>query len=207
MTLDSNPGRATELAIEAQQRLMGSLAGLGDDDVRAPSLLPGWTVGHVLTHLARNADGLGRRMAGALEGRDVPKYPGGAAQREEEIESGAGRPAQEIISDLEASQVRLEEVLRRYAEAGFPNGHFLGGEHYGVVECPAHRLREVEMHHADLGLGYGPSDWPEEYVAWDLPVLLATVPERLGSADDRRMFLAWLAGRGPLDTAPALAPW
>lgn len=207
MTLDSNPGRAAELCIEAQERLMRSVSGLADNHVRAPSLLPGWTVGHVLTHLARNADGIGRRLSGALEGLDLPKYPGGTAQREDEIEAGADRSAPEIISDLAASQTALETVLTRYAEAGFPNGHFLGGEHYGVVECPAHRLREVEMHHADLGLGYGPADWPEEYVAWDLPVLLATVPERLASAGDRRRFMAWLAGRGTLDTAPALAPW
>jgi maleylpyruvate isomerase len=30
-------------------------------DVRAPSLLPGWTRGHVLSHIARNADGITRR--------------------------------------------------------------------------------------------------------------------------------------------------
>ena len=35
------------------------------------------------------------------------------------------------------------------------------------------------MHHVDLGLGYEPSDWPEDYVAWELPVLLATVPDRV----------------------------
>ena len=29
-----------------------------DADVRAPSLLPGWSRGHVLTHIARNADGI-----------------------------------------------------------------------------------------------------------------------------------------------------
>ncbi|MCC9176859.1 maleylpyruvate isomerase N-terminal domain-containing protein [Arthrobacter sp. zg-Y750] len=207
LTLDANPERAAQLCIEAQQRLMASVAGLTDAEVRGPSLLPDWTVGHVLTHLARNADGLGRRIDGALDGRDVPKYPGGTAQREGDIEAGAGRSAQEIISDLANSQTMLETVLARYAEAGFPNGHFLGGEHYGVAACPAHRLREVEMHHADLGLGYGPADWPEEYVEWDLPVLLATVPERLASASDRRMFMAWLAGRGPLAAAPALDPW
>ena len=34
------------------------LAGLDDAGARSASLLPGWTVGHVLTHLARNADGM-----------------------------------------------------------------------------------------------------------------------------------------------------
>ena len=76
-----------------------------------------------------------------------------------------------------------------------------------MAGCPAHRLCEVEVHHVDLGLGYTPADWPEEYVAWDLPVLLATVPERLTSDEDRRVLLAWLAGRGPLDPALDLSPW
>ena len=25
------------------------------------------------------------------------------------------------------------------------------------------RLREVEIHHVDIGAGYGPSDWPEAF--------------------------------------------
>jgi len=33
-----------------------------DADVRAPSLLPGWTRGHVLSHIARNADGITRTL-------------------------------------------------------------------------------------------------------------------------------------------------
>ncbi|MGP5396772.1 hypothetical protein [Arthrobacter rhombi] len=65
----------------------------------------------------------------------------------------------------------------------------------------------MEMHHVDLGLGYTPADWPDEYVEWDLPILLATVAERLGSSGDRRRVRAWLAGRGPLDPTATLAPW
>jgi maleylpyruvate isomerase len=63
------------------------------------------------------------------------------------------------------------------------------------------------MHHVDLGLGYTPLDWPEEYVAWDLPVLLATVPGRLRSIGDRQQFMAWLAGRGPLQASSTLTAW
>ena len=84
----------------------------------------------------------------------------------------------------------------------WPHADFLGSGHYGVSACPAHRLREVEMHHVDLGLGYTPENWPEEYVEWDLDVLLSTVPERLRSGSDRRTFMAWLAGR--TDTMPVL---
>ena len=44
-------------ARSATADLAGAIGGLSDADVRAPSPLPGWTRGHVLTHLARNAEG------------------------------------------------------------------------------------------------------------------------------------------------------
>ena len=53
---------ATELGA-ATDSLIASIGGLTDADARGPSLLPGWTRGHVLTHLARNADG-GTRLLG-----------------------------------------------------------------------------------------------------------------------------------------------
>ena len=40
----------------ATARLLATARTLDDDAVRAPSPLPGWTRGHVLTHVARNAD-------------------------------------------------------------------------------------------------------------------------------------------------------
>ncbi len=63
------------------------------------------------------------------------------------------------------------------------------------------------MHHVDLGLGYGPGSWPDDYVAWDLGVLLSTVPERLEDAFQRRGLMAWLAGRGPLPSELTLTTW
>ncbi|MHA7305194.1 maleylpyruvate isomerase family mycothiol-dependent enzyme [Arthrobacter sp. TMN-49] len=207
MNLENEPEHASRLCREAQARLAQRVAQLADKDIESASNLPGWNVGHVLTHLARNADAHARRLLGSLEGRDVPKYESGQEQRQNEIEDGSTRSAAEIIADLNVSMSRLEEIFTRCTVDGWPNGHFLGGGRYGVAGCPAHRLREVEMHHVDLGLGYTPLDWPEEYVAWDLPVLLATVPERLESSGDRRSLMAWFAGRGPLDAATRLSPW
>lgn len=207
MNLEGNPERAAQLCREAQTRLMRNVAQLTDSQVHSSSLLPDWTVGHVLTHLARNADAHARRLSGALRGHDVPKYAGGQEQRRSEIEAGAGRSAEEIIADLNTSMSNLGDIFAQCEAAGWPNSHFLGGGHYGITGVPAHRLREVEMHHVDLGLGYSPMDWPDEYVAWDLPVLLATVPERIVSPGQRRSFMAWLAGRGPLNATPELTPW
>ena len=47
----------------ATDSLVDGIGRLTDADTRGPSLLPGWTRGHVLTHLARNADG-GTRLLG-----------------------------------------------------------------------------------------------------------------------------------------------
>ena len=46
----------------ATDRMLRTAATLDDAAVAAPSPLPGWTRGHVLTHLARNADGLGNLL-------------------------------------------------------------------------------------------------------------------------------------------------
>src|SRR3954471_17344691 len=86
------------------------LAGLDDATARRPSLLPGWTVGHVVTHIARNADSVVRRLAGAVGGRLVPQYPGGLDGRTREIEDGAGRSAAELLADL----VRSDDAVDAY---------------------------------------------------------------------------------------------
>src|SRR5579875_4123016 len=107
--LDDRPEAATALCVAAHARLLATARRLTDDQARAPSRLPGWTVGHVLTHLARNADGHTLRLEGALRGEEVPRYPGGQAQRNGDIESGAGRPAAEIVEDLRKAQRQLED--------------------------------------------------------------------------------------------------
>lgn len=205
--LEQDTTRAVELCLAAEERLASATVALRDGDVRAPSLLPGWTRGHVLTHLARNADGHARRVEGALRGESLGKYAGGAEQRRAEIEAGVGRPVGQILTDLRSSQDHLRSLVETAAAKGWPHGHLRGGESYPVTSCPAHRLREVEMHHVDLGLSYTPADWPQEYVAWDTISLLPTVHDRLASPEQRRTFMAWLAGRGPVDPQWRLDPW
>ncbi|WP_159614467.1 maleylpyruvate isomerase N-terminal domain-containing protein [Glutamicibacter sp. JC586] len=207
MDLEKNPSLAAQLCLESHKELLEHLAGLSDVSMQRDSKLPGWSVGHVLTHLARNADAHARRLEGALNGEDLPKYANGAEQRRQEIEDGARNSASEILADLEVSIHRLDRLLEQSEQAEWPNADFMGGGHYGVGGCPAHRLREVQMHLVDLGLGYSPSQWPDEYAAWDLGNLLATVPERLASVEARTELIAWLAGRGPLSKGFTLDPW
>jgi maleylpyruvate isomerase len=202
-----DPCSTIGLCQAAHLRLLVAVGGITDEQVRGPSRLPNWTIGHVLTHIARNADGHARRLDGALRGEDLPRYAGGTAQRNSDISDGAQRPAAEVVADLAASQARLDQIWERSVAAGWPNRELLGNDKWPTIASPSRRLREVEMHHVDLGLGYEPSDWPEEYVEWELPMMLGTVPGRLRNPDDGRRFVAWLSGRSPDLGAIDLGPW
>src|SRR5262252_8769410 len=87
---------------EADGRLIASASALTDDQLRVPSLLPGWSRGHVLTHIARNADGLSNLLTWAKTGTETPQYESWEA-RNAQIDDGANRPADDIIADLSRS--------------------------------------------------------------------------------------------------------
>jgi maleylpyruvate isomerase len=193
-------------AREAHARLLAGLADLDDATIARPSRLPGWTVGHVVTHLARNADAHVRMVEGAANGEIADQYEGGVEGRAAEIEAGAGRPAAEQVADLAEAIARLELAWDGTAEGvwahGFGRNPF--GELLACADLPFRRWREVEVHHADLGLEFGPAEWTAAYVDTELPRSLAGLPARL-SLDDRRTLLAWLMGRA--GDPPPLPPW
>src|SRR5437870_836296 len=87
----------------AQERFDTAIAGLNDADVRRASPLPGWSVGHVLSHVARNADSHTRRAQAASRNEVVDQYAGGWEGREAEIAAGADRTARELIDDVRDS--------------------------------------------------------------------------------------------------------
>jgi maleylpyruvate isomerase len=185
----------------AHAALAETIAGLADDVARRPSLLPGWSVGHVLTHVARNADSVVRRLAGAAEGRVVDQYAGGAEGRRRDIEEGAGRPAADLVADVARSSAGVEAALAALPADGWERlSRSVGGELVPARAVVFSRWREVAVHHVDLGLGYAPRDWPEDLVRLWLP----QAQEQFLPTADPRDLLAWLVGRGP---APALAPW
>src|SRR6266566_7422222 len=103
---------------QATQRLLDAARVLTDPDVRAPSLLPGWTRAHVLTHVAQNADGMRNVLAGVRTGHDRPAYASAGA-REAGIEQDAGRRATEQAADLASSAMALRTVARQLPDAGW----------------------------------------------------------------------------------------
>lgn len=69
-----------------------------------------------------------------------------------------------------------------------------------MTEIVSHHLRNIEVHHVDLDIGYSASDWPPVFLDGELGRRLRSLRDR---ADDSQLLL-WLLDRGP---APKLSPW
>jgi maleylpyruvate isomerase len=186
-------------AAAAHQRLLATLdraVEVGADAART-SLLPGWSVGHVVTHLARNADGHVRMLDG------LAQYAGGSDGRASDIEAGATRLLDEQVADLRRAIWTLESRW-----AGQPDWSGTAeriADRVRVADLPGWRWHEVDLHHIDLGLGYGFADLPADFVRIELrraemtwaarrPMgMTAMPPEAVAEPPHRR--LAWLTGR------------
>ena len=198
---------------EATGRLVRTAQDLDPTVVGKPSALPGWTVGHVLTHVARNADAYTNLLTWARTGTETPAYATATA-RAEGIEAGAGRPLREQIEDIRTAHERFADAAAAMPAEAWTFHLRSTGQSAGAV--PWARLREVEVHHVDLGAGYGPGDWSDAFAlrllreivagAQDGPAMVLqplglshslTIgsggPEIEGTA---RALAAWLAGRG-----------
>jgi len=145
--------------------LVGAIGVLSDVDVRAPSLLPGWTRGHVLTHLARNAEGGTRLLGWARTG--VPSYEyESLTARAAAIEQGADRPAAALVADVRGSAdgffAAADEMPARAWQrtVRWTTGH----ETDAALIVPM-RLGEVLIHLVDLDVGSRPQDWPAAFVS------------------------------------------
>ena len=152
--------------IVATARYLGALTVLNDDDVRAPSLLPDWTRGHVITHLARNADGLTNLLHSAQTGEPIPMYAS-QEQRNADIEAGAPRSAADLIEDSVAAAGRWLQAANELHASNLDREVFrtLGSPPWPAYRVGVLRRTEVEVHHADLNIGYTAHDWPEDFTA------------------------------------------
>lgn len=203
---DRDVERAISSLAASEHALRADLADRTDVDSTRPSRLPGWTIGHVMSHLARNADG----MASMLDGS--PQYPHGRTGRDADIEQGAARTWPELVDDVVVTSEALE---RRIAAHDDWSGTVLsiGGERPAEM-VPIMRQREVEVHRVDLGFGYEFGDMPSDYVRRDLrlltmlwkarsPMGMTSLPAAALALEPARR-LAWLMGRSEFDgLAPA----
>ncbi|WP_411106125.1 maleylpyruvate isomerase family mycothiol-dependent enzyme [Streptomyces sp. cmx-4-9] len=199
---------------EATDRLLTAVGKLDNAALAGESHLPGWSRGHVLAHLARNADAL----VNVFEGR--PMYASAAA-RDADIARDAGRPLEEHLADLRDSGARFSATTEQDQDWS-RTVELRNGVTDLASNVPFRRWVEVALHHVDLDIGYGLGDLPREFTerettfladrwsgrpevppvtlrahgserVWHTggsegaPVVLAGSPEDL---------LGWLAGRG-----------
>jgi maleylpyruvate isomerase len=201
---------------DAQRRLNDAIAGFDGSTMTRASRLPGWTVAHVLAHVARNAHSHVRRAAAAARGEITDQYPGGYEGRTAEIDAGAARTAIDIVDDVRSSAERLGRTwaaTRDHAWA-MPTRD-VGGRERTLAQLVSRRWQELEVHSIDLDVGITHRDWPDEFVATFLPRVRRTLATRLPEGAhapapdtiDVRDELAWLYGRFERDDLPVLAPW
>ena len=151
--------RHTGLLIETARSLDPGSLGL-------PSRCPGWTRGHILTHVARNADALVNLVTNATTGSSTPMYAS-PESRETDIEAGAGRPLDEQVVDVESSAARFASAAAGLTDemTDLP----LVARNNTKVKAgylPFMRLREVVLHHLDLNADYGFADVDDDVVLW-----------------------------------------
>ncbi|WP_375423008.1 maleylpyruvate isomerase family mycothiol-dependent enzyme [uncultured Friedmanniella sp.] len=205
--------------VEATGRLLGDTITVTDEDWRGPSRLPGWSRGHVATHIARQADGLSRLVDWARTGRRQEMY-GSPEQRESEIEAGALRSGLELQEDLDATAGRLDGGFDQLdTDGGWDAVVTLrGGLQTPARMLPLARLLEVVLHHVDLDTGFtlddvrpATADWLLELSAFRLrerdefprlELVSDTTSLTVGSSGETRTvrgrsadLLGWLTGR------------
>jgi maleylpyruvate isomerase len=143
---------------QATQRLLDAARVITEPDLRSASLLPGWSRAHVMAHLAS------------------------AAARAAAIESGAALQVAELTTWLANSAMALRTVTRSLPDDRWRVPvRILGSAPFPAGQLLVRRLVEVELHHCDLGIGYGAAEWPTAFGAMELAEpMRAQRKERLG---------------------------
>jgi maleylpyruvate isomerase len=218
------PASLLDRIVVATEQVLDTAARFGDADVRERSLLPHWSRAHVLTHLARNADG-GRRLL-IWARTDVEGYEYRSVEaRAAEIEAGADRSAAELLADVRDSSTRFAAEYARMSAAAWERMvRWTGGKEHPAARAADSRLCEVLVHHVDLRADFTSADWPADFTADMLGKVMAsfaahreTAAMRLHASDTgvtydvradteaavirgpQTALLAWLMGRSDGD--------
>lgn len=218
---------------EGTAHLLRIVDGLGDGAFAEAGALPGWTRGHVVAHVARNAEALHRLTIWAATGEETPMYAD-REQRAAEIERSSALPASTLRDELAGTADVLDRALSALtAEQWQAQVRSALGRAIPAAEVPWMRIREVWLHAVDLDAGAALGDLPAgvlDLLLDDVTAVLSgkdgcptveLVPTdrsrawRLGPGDDPGTRLAapaadlvgWLTGRVTDAGRPALPRW
>jgi maleylpyruvate isomerase len=160
---------------DATNRLVRTVDGFQGDAWSADSGLPGWTRAHVVAHLALNAEGLAGALTGIVQDEPAPMYAS-QEDRDRDIEELAGGDPAELRERLLAGCTLYADAWTALPDdsLGTRFERTTGGPTIPAGATLGMRLREVEIHHADLGAGYSHTDWPPRFCE----ILLASMTKR-----------------------------
>jgi maleylpyruvate isomerase len=193
----------------ATRRLVRAVDAMADVQFAEPSLLPGWSRGHVVAHLTLNAEGLAGALEGVREGHEVPMYrspeardddiqelstldPGRLRERFLASTTTIGHAIEEMPSELDGGRIERTPGSERVFTAG------------RVGEM---RLKEVGIHHTDLGLDHTFSDWSSDFSVFVLDSLVAVHDGPAFTVTAVDVDRSWTFGEdgGPTVSGPASA--
>ena len=154
-----------DVADRAGSLVLADITPISEEQARAATRLPGWTRGHLVTHLARNADAIRNMVEGALADEPREQYPDGMAGRVAEIDAGADRDVATLVADFVASHEALVDAWRRMPpDAWSRPGIWLWNGPQPVMTTLLRRRRELLVHRIDLDLGATTAELPADYV-------------------------------------------
>ncbi|MFI5697249.1 maleylpyruvate isomerase family mycothiol-dependent enzyme [Kribbella sp. NPDC051586] len=212
----------------AAEQLLALVADLDEPTARGASSLPGWSRGHVITHIAYFSEAMTRQVDEALQGRLIEMYDGGRPERDASIEAGADRSAADLRAHLTAAVTTLLSSWDKVSPTDWPlpilhrNSNLAAG-----LQAT---WRELTIHTTDLDLGVTPASWSSSFCLHLLDFLRPRTPDGIhlvlksptatwenGSGEEVELtgaltdLTAWYAGRttpspitGP---EPQLLPW
>ena len=163
------------------------LGRLTDEEFDAPSLLPGWSRGTVLAHVAGNGDALVNLLTWARTGVETPMYASPEA-RDACIAETAALPPAQLRAAVLAATARLADAVRDLPEQAWSaEVRTAQGRAVPASEVPWMRCREVWVHAVDLDAGTGFEEVPDDVLA-ALVDDVFRMWERRGQAPDVRVF-------------------
>lgn len=198
-----------DLLAGADGALVRTVDGLHDAAYAEPSLLPGWTRAHVVAHLTLNAEGLAGVLHGAHLGQPQPMYASQEARDGDIAELATAGPT-ELRERFLASVGLFGEALDAMVAEDW-DGRFDrtpdAATDIALANVPLMRLREVEIHHADLDAGYAAEDWPAGFraVLLDSLTKFSSAPLEARPTDLDRTWRYGDGGGGPIVTGTSAA--
>jgi maleylpyruvate isomerase len=136
-------------------------ARISDDELSAPSALPGWTRRHLLSHVGHNARAVRNLAQWAATGQTIPMYATPTA-RGNEIAAGASWEPKRLRSFIETEQSALAAALQQLDNEQLATEVVTAqGRHVPAAVLPWLRTRELWIHAVDLDQGADFSDFPQ----------------------------------------------